>query len=207
MYHIKNQRKRTKKIFVWFISFMLGTGVFSSCSDYLDIVPDNTATLEDYFANKQKAYQPLAKVYRYIRDYYHIIYSPYMFGDEWLEGQAWDYNSAGITPIMVMKGQMNEQFQPVDAWGFDYQGIRAANTFLENIGKVPDMTAEEKNEWAAQVKFLKAFFYFDLLREYGPFIIVDKNIPLDATPEEMYLWRSKLEDCFDYIIRLIDEAI
>ncbi|MDR1683122.1 MAG: RagB/SusD family nutrient uptake outer membrane protein, partial [Candidatus Symbiothrix sp.] len=207
MYYTRNQRKKAKKIFLWFVSFVLGTGGLFSCSDYLDIVPDNTIVLEDYFSNKQKAYQPLAKVYWYLLGYYHFQTSPYMFGDEWLEGWAWRENSAGIQPIQVMTGQLNEQNPPMNRWGHNYQAIRAANTFMENIGMVPDMTAKEKAEWTAQVKFLKAFFYFELLQYYGPFVIIDKNIPLDAKSENMYLRRSKLEDCFDYIIRLINEAI
>jgi hypothetical protein len=199
--------KKARRIVLWFLSFVLGTGGLFSCSDYLDVVPDNTVILEDYFSNKQKAYQPLARVYWYLVGQYAYFASPYMFGDDWLEGQAWAKNSAGIGPIMVMKGLLNEQSPPVDRWGHDYQGIQVAHTFLEHIGSVPDMAAEEKAEWAAQVKFLKANLYFDLLQQYGPFIIVDKNIPLDAKPEEMYLQRSKLDDCFDYIIRLMDEAM
>ncbi|MDR1501857.1 MAG: RagB/SusD family nutrient uptake outer membrane protein, partial [Prevotella sp.] len=48
---------------------------------------------------------------------------------------------------------------------------------------------------------------FLLLRQYGPIVIADKSIALDALAEDLFQKRSKVEDCFDYIIRLMDEAI
>jgi hypothetical protein len=106
-----------------------------------------------------------------------------------------------------MAGKLNEQNPPMNRWARDYQGIRAVNTFMENIGLVADMPPKDKADWIAQVKCIKAFLYFELLQYYGPFVIVDKNIPLDARFEDMYLRRAKLEDCFNYIIRLLNEAI
>jgi hypothetical protein len=207
MKNITNIKRKTGKMIVCFFASFLGIPGFLSCSDYLDIVPDNTITLEDYFSNREKAYQALAKVYSLLPEFPNHNLSPFMFGDDYLEGQAWEETSAGIQPIQVMKGQMNEQSPPMNRWAAIYVGIRAANTFLENIDNALDMTAAEKNEWKAQVTFIKAFFNFELLQYWGPYVIIDKNIPMDAEREELFLRRSKIEDCFDYMIRLIDEAI
>jgi hypothetical protein len=88
-----------------------------------------------------------------------------------------------------------------------YEGIRSANIFLEYIDLVEDMTPNEIADWKAQVKFLKAYYHFLLVRQYGPIVIMDKSVPLDAVSEDLFLRRSKVEDCFNFIIQLMDEAI
>jgi len=38
----------------------------ASCTGYLDVVPDNTLTLDNIFELKEDAYNALAKVYSYL---------------------------------------------------------------------------------------------------------------------------------------------
>ncbi|MDR1720253.1 MAG: RagB/SusD family nutrient uptake outer membrane protein [Dysgonamonadaceae bacterium] len=193
------------------IKIIIITGILvqtlPSCSDYLDIVPDNTVILEDYFSNQEKAYQALAKVYAFLPEYHSPYYSPFLFGDDWLEGREFTDYSANIQPIQLMKGQQSEQNPIMLWWEHLYRGIRAANTFLENVDAIPDMSVTEKAEWRAQITFLKAYFHFIILQHYGPIAIVDANLPMDASKNQLMVTRQKVEDCFDYIISRMDEAI
>jgi hypothetical protein len=193
-----------------FLAVMLS----SSCSGYLDIVPDNTTTLEDYFERKEMVLSALAKVYSYLPWEYstwrsdNSSSSSWMLGDEWmgrLEREG--ISSSDIDGIMVMRGMQNVQSPILDRWYIMYKAIRSANIFIEYVDMAEDMTDTEKKDFKAQAKFLKAYFHFILLQQYGPIVIVDKSVPLDALAEDLFLKRSKLEDCFDFIIRLMDEAI
>ena len=69
------------------------------------------------------------------------------------------------------------------------------------------MTQVEKADWSAQVKFLKAYYHFLLLRQYGPIIISNNYVAADALGEDLFKYRDKVEDCFRFIINLMDEAI
>ena len=69
------------------------------------------------------------------------------------------------------------------------------------------MSEREREDWRAQAKFLKAYYHFLLLRQYGPMIISDVAVPLDAIDSDLFQRRNKVEDVFDYIIGLLDEAI
>ena len=40
------------------------------------------------------------------------------------------------------------------------------------------MTDKEKSTWKAEAIFLKAYYHFLLVRQYGPIPIVDKNLRL-----------------------------
>jgi hypothetical protein len=197
--------------------FILGILLYnSSCNEYLDLVPDNVIILEDYFTRRDKALNTLSKVYSYIPNDEDITKTSWTLGDEWIgEINASQGISAGIR---IMQGLQNSDNPLLSFWDGKsggktgvikslYEGIRSANIFLDYIDIVEDMTPDEIMNWKAQVKFLKAYYHFLLLRQYGPIVIMDKSIPLDAVSDDLFLRRSKVEDCFNFIIGLMDEAI
>src|SRR5690606_16868759 len=74
------------------------------------------------------------------------------------------------------------------------------------IGSVPDMPEWEIKQWVAEVKVLKAFYHFWLLRMYGPIPIVRTNIPISASGDEVRVFRQPVDEVFNYIDELIQEA-
>src|SRR5690606_21835582 len=88
-----------------------------------------------------------------------------------------------------------------------YQGIRSCNDLIENIYRVPDMEDYEKDRWIAEANFLKAYFHFYLLRMYGPIPIVDKNLPISTSEEEVKLKRMPVDSCFNYVESLLNKVI
>jgi hypothetical protein len=210
-YNIKEMKRFIK---TGFLSLLL-TAVLcnSSCTSYLDIVPDNTVTLEDYFSRKEMAWNALAKVYSYLPSDPQTHNSSWTLGDEWTGRLDYENNSATLMAMRIMRGLQNSNSPLLGTWSGTgggsplYQGIRNANIFLEYINLAEDMSEVERAEWKAQVKFLKAYYSFLLVRQYGPIVIADKPVAMDALSEELFQHRSKVEDCFDFILRLIDEAI
>ncbi|MDR3247106.1 MAG: RagB/SusD family nutrient uptake outer membrane protein [Prevotellaceae bacterium] len=184
-----------------------------SCSKYLDIVPDNTITLEDYFSRREMAWNALSKVYSYLPSDPHPHNTTWTLGDEFV-GRL-DYNNEGgnLRAMRIMRGLQNTQDPLLGLWSGTnggkslYAGIRNANIFLEYIDLAEDMTSEEIADWKAQVTFLKAYYHFLLIRQYGPIVIADNPVALDALAEDLFQRRSKVEDCFDFVIRLMNEAI
>jgi hypothetical protein len=74
-------------------------------------------------------------------------------------------------------------------WNTLYQGIKRANVVIE---KVPGITMDQadQNQYIGEAKFLRALFYFDLVRAWGGVpIVTDLNPPLDlvrSTKDEVY---------------------
>lgn len=66
---------------------------------------------------------------------------------------------------------------------------------------------KEKKEWMAEVKVLKAFVYFQLVKRYGPIILVPKNIEANASLDVMKQPRQPIDSCFNAIVSLIDDAL
>jgi hypothetical protein len=92
-------------------------------------------------------------------------------------------------------------------WAGIYEGIRVCNIMIEQVETIPDLPEWEKIQWIAEVKFLKAWYHFHLVRKWGPVPLIRENLPIYANVEEVRVSRNPIDECFDYIIQLIDEAI
>jgi hypothetical protein len=112
------------------------------------------------------------------------------------------------TAFRIARGLQNASSPLVGQyWTNLYRAIRDCNIFLENITEVPDVPEWEKLQWISEVKFLKAYYHFYLVRMYGPIPIVRENLPITATPEEVKVSRNTVDECFDYIVELLNEAM
>ena len=205
------------KTTVLLASFLLMTG----CKDYLDVVPEDVTSLEHTFSNRINAESFFYGCYYYLPDITHTFNSPNVLGGDEI---WWDIDRVGFnvsSGAMIAQGQQNPTRVYQNFWdgasvgdGATNQaitslwiGIRDCNIFIENIDNVPDMKEEEKVRWKAEVKFLKAYFHFYLMQLYGPIPIVDKNIEVGASLDEIRVYREPVDKVVDFIVNLLDEAI
>ncbi|MGC4234059.1 MAG: RagB/SusD family nutrient uptake outer membrane protein [Niabella sp.] len=184
-----------------------------SCNKFLDVVPDNAPVLDQAFAMRTMAERYLATCYSSLPQNFSLSGNPgFLSGDEfWLSSQS---TYSGYNNWRIALGSQNGDSPLLNTWDGNnptvpsfWVGITNCNTFLENIMKVPDMNEAEKLTWASEVKFLKAYYHFQLLKRYGPVPIMDKNIPIYDPPGSSQLARNSVDECFDYIIKLIDEGM
>jgi hypothetical protein len=192
-----------KKLHIIFVLALMLT----SCN-YLDIVPDNIATIDNAFNMRNTAERFLYTCYSYMPASGNFSSNPaFTIGDEfWIP----ERNSTPAWNIARGNQRVNDPY--MNFWqgrqgGKDlYEGIRQCNVFLENIGRVPDMDDAEKERWKGEVLFLKAYYHFYLLRMFGPIPLIKENVPVDASYGDVYPTRNTVDDCFNYILELIDEA-
>src|SRR5690606_24503397 len=88
-----------------------------------------------------------------------------------------------------------------------YQGISDCNIFLDNIHKVPDMHQDEKDRWTGEATFLKAYYHFLLIRQYGPIFLLKTNPPVSTSIAESKVHRNTLDESFEYVETLLDEVL
>ncbi|WP_018630173.1 RagB/SusD family nutrient uptake outer membrane protein [Niabella aurantiaca] len=99
--------------------------------------------------------------------------------------------NAGTSPGIqkYITGAITATSNPVvntHPWRFYYMAIRNANIFLANIDRCP-MTVAEKTSSTNQARFLRAYFYHELFRWFGPLVITTKPIDpfaFDTTKRE-----------------------
>ncbi|KAA6325669.1 RagB/SusD family nutrient uptake outer membrane protein, partial [termite gut metagenome] len=202
-----------RKIYTkWTICICTCICVCIACSDYLDVVPDDgIATLENAFAMRSEAERYLFTCYSYMPHDGNLNSDPaIMGGDEIWTGIDLTYIPVFNNYVMfnIARGLQNKT-SPIGGgnWASLYQAIRVCNIFLENINSVPDIKEGEKMQWIAEATFLKAYYHFYLVRMYGPIPIIRKNLPISAVPEEVKVSRDPVDECFDYIVELLNEAL
>lgn len=99
------------------------------------------------------------------------------------------------------KSRLTAANNPDDKWAPAYEAIRRANLFLANIHVVPrDETT--KTYWKAEVRFIRAMNYFELLRRYGGVpLLGDKTYSLE---ESIRVSRSTFDEVVTYIVQECD---
>lgn len=199
-----------KKLTILFLLFTIT--LLTSCADYLDIVPDKAQEIEMMFERKEAAYKALATCYHFLPQE-DGVYSTNAFASDELTTPI-----AKETPgVEMMRGKQSVDNPIMGVWSDTYpygrtqesvfKGIRCCNTFIENIDRVKDMKPEEKSAWKSEAIFLKAYYHFLLFRQYGPIPIVDNNLPISSSVEEVRVSRRPVDEVVDYIVSTIDQSI
>ena len=193
---------------------LLGMMVFSnmSCSDFFNQVPDDMLTIEQVFQRRQYSEEYLANVYNYIPDESHRT-SPIPW-DPCSDDLDVTYDRPDYNSYKMNLGNWNASSNYYEFWSKFYKGIRSATYFMQHIGENTEILELPNGEdlikqYIAEARFLRAFFYYNLLRQYGPVVIIgDEVIPGDLPPTsaEMTLPRSSYEECVDYIVSELDLA-
>jgi hypothetical protein len=209
-----------KSIIKYILCCLMGIHLIA-CSDYLDVVPDGTATIDNAFSDRYTTMKYLSSCYWAMPRIGHWNSNPAWMGSmELIVNASLIGTNNGMLHALGLNNTANPYF---DYWGSKpavsdgnngnnvprslYAGIRECNVFLENIDKVMDLPLQDKNRMIAEAKTIKAYMHFYLLCMYGPISLLRENIAVDASTSGVRLYREKIDDCFAYIIQLLDEAI
>jgi len=182
---------------------------FSAC-DFLDVVPDNVATIDNAFSDRYTAEKYLATCYWGMPKSAGWNENPGIFGALEMVFNKED-DSSGMkfglgldSPTMALINYWSGTGTMIRTL---YGGIRECNTFLFNIGKVNDLDQYEKNRMIAEVTLIKAYMHFYLLTYYGPICPLKENTEINESTRGVRVYREKVDDTFAYILELLDSVI
>ncbi len=91
-----------------------------------------------------------------------------------------------------------------DSWTDNYASIRKCNLFVQNFPKVNLKASliQEGKYWKAENRFLRALFYFELIKRYGGVpLIGDRVLTIN---DDLKLPRNTYEECVNYIVSECD---
>lgn len=189
------------------------------CKQYLDVTPDNVATLASSFGNANEAQAYLFGCYSNLQSLSdvrrnagftasgEVLFPINMQDQTTLGGQGGD---GGFNLMRGLQNSLNPLHNYWDGYNMGlklWESIRMCNIFLDNIHLPLDVQPYDRRRWAAEAKFLKAYYHYWLLRMYGPIPIADKAIPINASSEEVRQKQQTLDSCFNYVVKTLDEAI
>lgn len=187
------------------------------CENFLDIVPEeDMTTLNSIFETRDGAYDWLKSCYAFLQGRIPnaLTNEAFLGADEFVVGDH-VRNSLTLDGLQIGSGMQHSLDPYGDYWSKTsesggrsdfYTAINMCNHFIAHIDDVYNMDDQEKREWKAEVQALKAYYYFELVRRYGPIILVPENIDPNVDIQDMQIPRSHVDTCFAHIVRLCDEA-
>lgn len=155
----------------------------------------NTLDIEDiYDYNAELVWNDESLVNAYMANLYANVF------DNW--SPTLDQKTQQLSGIVFYVDRVNITNDEYKLW--DYTEIRLINEAILNVtnGTLSD---DVKNGIIGQAKFLRAYVYFNMVLYHGgvPYITVPQNKDTD----DLYVKRNTTKECFDLIIKDIDESI
>ena len=192
------------KKYLYIIAAML---TLSACDSYFDIDFQDQANLEEIFSKKNTTERYLAHLYSYLphdEDTHKGTGYVIPRSDEGLFGflgygpfnklRSGDYSTAASGDVVEY-----------NVWKRMYVGIRPCTIFMDYVHLDQEDSEEVKAAMLAEARFLRAFYYFCLFRQYGPVIIWgDQLAPEDANGAE--LDRNTVDENVNFIVSELDRA-
>lgn len=200
-----------KKIYI-ILSIAIGSLVGGGCTNQLDsdyLFKDRMST-EDVFRSKDYSDQWLAHAYSFLGDGYLADvsskgYTPFCFADDMYFGDRYDAYKSWKNGEYSENGTLGTGSHRIEnitdnVWSKCYKGIRQTSIFLNNIDMNQEMTTQELADYKAQAHFLRGYFYWILLRLFGPVPLVpDEGIDYMEDYDNIACGRNTYDECVDYI--------
>lgn len=184
---------KNKFIYIATFALALNTG----CKKELDQTPISTATTETFFASNKDFEQATNAVYNDLRTYPERMLNLSEIRSDNLYAVAdgprdWE-------PINNFARSIASNPYVVEAWNTNFNGIYRANLLLDKLTTNGSVITDAnlRTRFTAEARFLRAFFYFDLVRWFGKVPIADKVV---STVESKTIPRSPVSAVYDFII-------
>lgn len=180
-----------------------------ACSDYLEVEHNfkDRLTIEKVFTNRDYTDSWLSNTYSYLRDQNQDVGGKESVPTNFADDIYWaDWNNEGNGKYT--NGSYYSYFRNVEYsenWYQDtyircYLGINKACVFLKYIHMNTELTDEERLDYAAQARFVRAYYYWLLLRKYGPVpLIPDAGEDYTQDYDALARPRNTYDECVEYI--------
>ncbi len=177
------------------ILILISILAFQGCEDFLELNPQGQLTQESFPTTPADAQLATNAVYSTLR--------------------GWHYHSGGFPILDIMSDDAHKGSNPADQlntigpyenfthtttqdgldrwWSALYQGIKYANVVIEKVPAI-NMNATLRNRYIAEARFLRALYYFDLVRAWGGVPIITTTTPALQVP------RSGKDDVYALIL-------
>ena len=181
------------------------------CDSYLDRQPDDQLTSKNIFDKKTTTLQYLVNVYTYIPS----EWSPEGYGStSGIAITASDEASCAYTGSRFFALLNHNQLSPLSTHGgyrhavyrLLYQGISEATYFMSKVQDCPQLTDDEKVMWRGEARFLRAFYYTELLKWNGPVIWLGDRQSDYSDPNVSKVDRSPWSTIVDWLCDEYDQA-
>ena len=192
--------KKNEYLIISFLALMLG---LDACQDnVIDLAPLSTLTEANFYQSAAELDKAVLGIYN--------RYQSRMPRDWALFEMPSDHlHMSNYRHIGGLEAVNNLDFQPENDlfrnfWQASYNGIFRANAVLTHLHVPQNYVASQKEQLEGEAKFMRALFYFDLVRAFGAVPKVTSVLSVDASKT---LQRASEEEIYGLIVDDLKDAI
>ncbi len=193
-----------KKIYI--ILALLAFTATACNKDFIDLVPKDSYTDASYYSTPDQFRQAVIAAYAPLRD---VLLNDYFTSEMRSDNTIYQpYPSNRGTAYLYRESISNFTNTPTNdyvnaVWQHCYSGISRTNIVIERL-KLIDLDAAVKQPIDGQAKFLRAWYYFKLVRLFGGVPLFLKEV---TKADDAFLPRATANAVYDQIILDVKDAI
>lgn len=190
------------------LSSSIAVLLLSSCNPILDREMILTMTEKQALESYDVAQKRVNGLYTYLPNGFSPVGGAMMAA----ASDEAEYSVASSSVHMFNNGSWNPLNNPDNVWTYYYQGIRQATLFLETADQInmerykPDpqnqadyeMRMANIERWKYEARFLRAYFYSELVKRYGGVPLANELMDMDT--DYRNIPRNTLQECIDFIV-------
>ncbi len=176
----------------------------TACTDVLNRTPQGEYTLENFFQNEEQAVQSVNAIYNQLRQWETHVFAYIGMTD--IVSDDSDKGSFSSDGFFL---QEVDQFTytptnvaPSNVWSGYYTGVFRANLVIQNLPEVPEINEDMRTRLIGEASFLRAYYYFNLVRWFG-----DVPLILNPFPEDFAIARAPRSEVYAQIESDLQTAI
>ena len=170
-----------KNLYKGILVLLASLGI-ASC-DFLDMTPPDRVSDKVIWETTQSAEYAINYIYSYIYDVtmgQSAAGQTEAFTDQ-LKYGSYNYNALCMIPSEIAYGEATTFSAGyvdsyIGTWGSWYGAIRRMNQAISELKQYGQMSDEDKVRLEAELRFMRAFMYFDLVKRYKEVIIYDEDL-------------------------------
>jgi hypothetical protein len=172
----------------------------TGCSDFLDESDPSAFTVENYFTQPAHGRSSVDAIYAPMRD----PLSSGFGGGAWMMTEfatglaGTDLGQAVNSYFVKDLRNTSDNGYGVTYWGAYYRGIANANLSISKVPTIPAMTDAEVKKLLGEAYFLRAWYYFNLVRMFGKIPLITE--PVDLSSEQLKPAAAEPEAVYDLIV-------
>ncbi|KAB7731783.1 RagB/SusD family nutrient uptake outer membrane protein [Rudanella paleaurantiibacter] len=173
--------------------------------EVLEQTPESSFTPENFYKNADDARAAVSAVYDPLNsaDMYNQVM--WILQDQATDDAEW---GGGRSTANQAKNDLDKYtFTPATStfqsiWSTTYRGINRANTVISRVPTIP-MPDDLKNRYVAEAKFMRAFYYFTLVRLFGG---VPLQLQETTSLNNLNVARAPAEEVYKQIVQDFTDA-
>ncbi|MCF0164115.1 MAG: RagB/SusD family nutrient uptake outer membrane protein [Bacteroidales bacterium] len=182
---------------------ILAVAALSSCNKFLDLTPTDSVSDNVIWESTTNAEYAINYIYSYTYD---IAASQTSVGlsealTDMFKYGSYNYNALCYIPSEIAYGDESTlSASYVDTylgtWSTWYGAVRRTNQAISELYSKGKMSDEDKTRLAAELRFMRAYIYFDLVKRYKEVILYDEDLTQIAKDRKV----STEEECWNFIL-------